>query len=162
IAASVFVLAVELARDPAHASAIRRRPWTMAFAFGLLHGLGFAGALAEAGLPRDEIPLALLGFNLGIETGRVALLACRRAAGAGRGDGGCPPTPWDRWPRSGGSSARRRSSGRLTRDSVSGQDGEREWRGMNSAGVVPRPAKPARQNFRRARLPLGRRSPDPP
>ena len=82
IAASVFVLAVELARDPGRASAIRRRPWVMAFAFGLLHGFGFAGALAEAGLPGDEIPLALLGFNLGIEAGQVAFVACVLAAGA--------------------------------------------------------------------------------
>jgi len=82
IAASVFVLAVELARDPARPSAIRRRPWAMAFAFGLLHGLGFASALAEAGLPRGEIPLALLGFNLGIEAGQVVFVGAVVAAGA--------------------------------------------------------------------------------
>jgi len=97
IAASVFVLAVELARDPARASAIRRRPWTMAFAFGLLHGLGFAGALAEAGLPRDEIPLALLGFNLGIETGQVAFVACVLAAGAALWPLVRRLPPWRRW-----------------------------------------------------------------
>src|SRR5262249_29451729 len=97
IAASVFVLAVELARDPDRASAIRRRPWTMAFAFGLLHGLGFAGALAEAGLPRDEIPLALLGFNLGIETGQVAFVACVLAAGAALWPLVRRLPPWRRW-----------------------------------------------------------------
>jgi hydrogenase/urease accessory protein HupE len=80
IAASVFVLAVELARDPTRPSAIRRRPWAMAFGFGLLHGLGFASALAEAGLPGGEIPLALLGFNLGIEAGQIAFVACVLAA----------------------------------------------------------------------------------
>ncbi|MGH7893353.1 MAG: HupE/UreJ family protein [Candidatus Binatia bacterium] len=81
IAASVFVLAVELARDPSARSAIRRRPWVMAVLFGLLHGLGFAAALAEAGLPHGEIPLALLAFNVGIEVGQalfvVVVLALR-------------------------------------------------------------------------------------
>jgi len=43
---------------------MRRVPWVLAFGFGLLHGLGFAGALAEIGLPVGEIPLALLSFNL--------------------------------------------------------------------------------------------------
>jgi hypothetical protein len=43
--------------------------------FGLLHGLGFAGALAQAGLPAGEIPLALFAFNLGIELGQLAVVA---------------------------------------------------------------------------------------
>ena len=43
--------------------------------FGLLHGLGFAGALAQAGLPAGEIPLALFAFNLGIELGQLAAVA---------------------------------------------------------------------------------------
>ena len=85
IAASVLLLAVELARLTACPTLIRRRPWTMAAVFGLLHGLGFAGALREAGLPAGEIPLALLSFNVGIELGQllfvVAVLAVRRAAG---------------------------------------------------------------------------------
>jgi len=84
IAASVLALAVELARPPAP-TFVRRRPWTMAVAFGLLHGLGFAAALREAGLPAGEIPLALLSFNLGIEVGQVlfvlGVLALWRAAG---------------------------------------------------------------------------------
>lgn len=76
IAASVFWLAVELARGrDARSSWMRRRPWLMAGSFGLLHGLGFAGALAEAGLPEGEIPLALLSFNLGIEAGQLAFVA---------------------------------------------------------------------------------------
>jgi hydrogenase/urease accessory protein HupE len=72
IAISILVLAVELA-DPRGdaASRLRRRPWELAFAFGLLHGLGFAGALAEVGLPPEEIPLSLLSFNLGIEAGQL-------------------------------------------------------------------------------------------
>ena len=85
IAASVLALAAELARRPAAPTVVRRRPWTMAAAFGLLHGLGFAGALREAGLPAGEIPLALLSFNVGIEVGQVVfvlgVLALGRAAG---------------------------------------------------------------------------------
>jgi len=84
IAASVLALAVELARPPGP-TLIRRRPWLMAGAFGLLHGLGFAAALREAGLPAGEIPLALLSFNVGIEVGQLlfvlAVLALWRAAG---------------------------------------------------------------------------------
>ena len=53
---------------------LRRAPWLMAGAFGLLHGLGFAGALAEVGLPSGEIPLALLAFNVGIELGQLAFV----------------------------------------------------------------------------------------
>jgi hydrogenase/urease accessory protein HupE len=79
IALSIVLLAAELLREePAErgARAARlRRPWAMAFVFGLLHGLGFAGALAALGLPPAEIPLALLAFNLGIELGQVAFVA---------------------------------------------------------------------------------------
>ncbi|TDJ07902.1 MAG: HupE/UreJ family protein [Deltaproteobacteria bacterium] len=82
IALSVFVLAVELARgETAQPTLMRRFPWVMALLFGLLHGLGFAGALREVGLPAAEIPLALLSFNLGIELGQLlfvfAILALR-------------------------------------------------------------------------------------
>ena len=56
-------------------------PWIVAFSFGLLHGFGFAGALAEVGLPQTAIPLALLTFNVGVEVGQllfvVAVLAVR-------------------------------------------------------------------------------------
>jgi hydrogenase/urease accessory protein HupE len=48
-----------------------RAPWLVAFTFGLLHGFGFAGALAEIGLPQNEIPLALLMFNIGVEAGQL-------------------------------------------------------------------------------------------
>jgi hydrogenase/urease accessory protein HupE len=76
IALSVFVLAVELSRAPSTPpSLLRRRPWLMAFAFGLLHGLGFASALREVGLPAGDVPLALFAFNLGIEIGQVAFVA---------------------------------------------------------------------------------------
>lgn len=76
IAASILVLAVDLTRsEAARPSRLRRSPWAIAGLFGLLHGLGFAAALAEAGLPQDEIPLALLSFNLGIELGQLAFVA---------------------------------------------------------------------------------------
>ncbi|MDJ0853473.1 MAG: HupE/UreJ family protein [Myxococcota bacterium] len=73
IACSVFWLAVELARPVRGPAA--RRPWAMAALFGLLHGLGFAGALAEVGLPQADIPLALFSFNVGIEIGQLAFVA---------------------------------------------------------------------------------------
>jgi hydrogenase/urease accessory protein HupE len=52
-----------------------RKPWLVAFAFGLVHGLGFAGALAELGLPQNAVPLALATFNLGVELGQVGFVA---------------------------------------------------------------------------------------
>ena len=52
----------------------RRRPWLVAVGFGLLHGLGFAGALSEVGLPQEEIPMALFSFNVGIELGQLAVI----------------------------------------------------------------------------------------
>ncbi len=58
-----------------HPSLTARWPWLVAFAFGLLHGFGFAGALSEVGLPQHAIPLALLFFNLGVEVGQLAFVA---------------------------------------------------------------------------------------
>jgi hydrogenase/urease accessory protein HupE len=75
IAASVLVLAVELARDePDDGTWMRRHPWPMSLGFGLLHGMGFASALREVGLPSGEIPMALLSFNLGIELGQLVFV----------------------------------------------------------------------------------------
>ncbi len=75
IACSILVLALELSRkDDLANHLLRRRPWVVAFAFGLLHGAGFASALAEAGLPLGEIPLALFSFNAGIEAGQFAFV----------------------------------------------------------------------------------------
>ena len=81
IAASIFVLAVELSRsrDPDALSGhwIPGHSWLVAVGFGLLHGMGFAGALSEVGLPQGDIPLALLSFNVGIELGQIAfVLVC--------------------------------------------------------------------------------------
>ena len=73
IALSIFVLAVELAR-PGKGGLFSKYPWWLAGGFGLLHGMGFAGALAEVGLPQAELPLALLFFNIGIELGQLAFI----------------------------------------------------------------------------------------
>lgn len=74
IALSVLALAVELARGEEHGRSASL-PWLLAGGFGLLHGLGFAGALLEAGLPEGEIFTALLAFNLGIEVGQALFVA---------------------------------------------------------------------------------------
>jgi len=76
IALSVMFVAAEILRA-AHGrtSLTARVPWVVAFVFGLLHGLGFAGALREVGLPQTDIPLALLFFNVGVEVGQLAFIA---------------------------------------------------------------------------------------
>jgi len=75
IALSIVFLAIELVRGDARHTVARLYPWLVAFTFGLLHGLGFAGALAEVGLPHGEIPLALFAFNVGVELGQLAFVA---------------------------------------------------------------------------------------
>jgi len=67
----VFVAAEILRRDRGQEGIAVRSPWVVALCFGLLHGLGFAGALSEIGLPEGHIPLALLFFNLGVEAGQL-------------------------------------------------------------------------------------------
>ncbi len=75
IALSIVFLAVEVVkRDPARPRLSERIPWVVAFLFGLLHGFGFAGALAEIGMPEGEVPVALLTFNLGVEAGQLAIV----------------------------------------------------------------------------------------
>ena len=74
IALSIVFLAVEIARGTRE-TLTRRLPWLVAFAFGLLHGFGFAGALREIGLPEGEVPAALLSFNLGVEAGQLLVIA---------------------------------------------------------------------------------------
>ena len=75
IALSIVLVAAEIVREQRGArSFASRRPWTVAFTFGLLHGFGFAGALNELGLPENAIPLALLFFNLGVEAGQVLFI----------------------------------------------------------------------------------------
>ena len=53
----------------------RERRWMMAFLFGLIHGFGFASVLTDLGLPKDALVLALVGFNVGVETGQLAIVA---------------------------------------------------------------------------------------
>jgi hydrogenase/urease accessory protein HupE len=75
IALSIVLVAVEIVNARrGRPSAALRRPWLVAFCFGLLHGFGFAGALAEVGLPHHAIPIALLFFNLGVETGQLVFV----------------------------------------------------------------------------------------
>jgi hypothetical protein len=72
ISLSIMLLAVEVVRKSVgDATLSERYPWLIAFTFGLVHGLGFAGALSQIGVPPDEVPLALLMFNVGVETGQV-------------------------------------------------------------------------------------------
>ena len=82
IAASILLLAVELATKARGAA--QRWPASVAFAFGLLHGFGFAGALAETGLPDHARGWALAAFNVGVEAGQLifvlALMAVLRYA----------------------------------------------------------------------------------
>ncbi len=72
ISLSIVLLAVEAVHKSGGALTMAERyPWIVAFTFGLVHGLGFAGALSEIGVPQNEVPLALLMFNVGVETGQV-------------------------------------------------------------------------------------------
>ena len=74
IALSIVLLAVELAghvRHPQQPTLTLRKPWLVAFVFGLLHGFGFAGALSEIGLPQAARGWALFLFNLGVEIGQL-------------------------------------------------------------------------------------------
>lgn len=75
IAASIYLLAIGLARKGTKPTFIERQPWGVAGLFGLLHGLGFAGALNAVGLPVGDIPLALFAFNVGIEVGQLLFVA---------------------------------------------------------------------------------------
>ncbi|MEM6723246.1 MAG: HupE/UreJ family protein [Bacteroidota bacterium] len=75
IALSIVFLAREyLLLQQGQKSLSAERPWIVALAFGLLHGLGFAGALREIGLPKGEVLSALLSFNIGVELGQIAFV----------------------------------------------------------------------------------------
>jgi hydrogenase/urease accessory protein HupE len=83
VALSIAFLAAELLHPPGEEKRLTERyPWAVAFAFGLLHGLGFARALLEIGLPAGDVPLALLAFNLGVEAGQILFIAVVLALGA--------------------------------------------------------------------------------
>ena len=75
IALSILFVAAEIIHwRQGKPGVTRRKPWLVAFTFGLLHGFGFAGALTEIGLPEHAIPLALLFFNLGVEAGQLLFI----------------------------------------------------------------------------------------
>jgi hydrogenase/urease accessory protein HupE len=81
IALSILFLASELIKvNRGLPSLTARYPWIVAFTFGLLHGFGFAGALADVGLPQNEVPLALLMFNVGVEIGQLLFISVILAA----------------------------------------------------------------------------------
>lgn len=72
IALSIVFLALEIIKNQnGQETLTSRKPWLVAFSFGLLHGFGFAGALADIGLPQQDIPLALAFFNIGVEIGQL-------------------------------------------------------------------------------------------
>jgi hydrogenase/urease accessory protein HupE len=97
VALSIVILAVELARHAfGKAGVTTRYPWLIAFAFGLLHGCAFAGALAEVGLPSQAIPLALFLFNVGVEIGQLLFIAAAWLALAGVKRLMREPQPWTR------------------------------------------------------------------
>jgi hypothetical protein len=95
IASSIAFVAVEIVRLwQGHEGLTARAPWVVAFTFGLLHGLGFAGALSEVGLPEGQIPAALLFFNIGVEIGQLLFIAAMLSLGAAIRR---IPIPWPRW-----------------------------------------------------------------
>lgn len=75
VALSIVFVACELAPGRRADTLTRRKPWLIAFSFGLLHGMAFAGALAQIGLPAKAAPQALLLFNLGVEIGQLIFIA---------------------------------------------------------------------------------------
>ena len=76
IALSIVFVAAEIVRGLRGKPGLTARaPWIVAFSFGLLHGFGFAGALAEVGLPQKAIPVALVTFNVGVELGQLIFVA---------------------------------------------------------------------------------------
>ena len=75
IALSILFVAYEALRKNSNPSGLaQRKPWLVAFSFGLLHGLGFAGGLSAAGLPAAHIPLALGFFSAGVEVGHFSFV----------------------------------------------------------------------------------------
>jgi hydrogenase/urease accessory protein HupE len=82
IALSIVFVAAEIVHGMQGKPGLTARaPWTVAFSFGLLHGFGFAGALAEVGLPQTAIPVALLMFNVGVEIGQLLFVAAALLVG---------------------------------------------------------------------------------
>ena len=63
----------------------QRYPWVVAFGFGLIQGLGFAGVLSQVGIPEHEVPLSLFMFSLGVQTGQIFFVTIVALALAGIG-----------------------------------------------------------------------------
>ena len=133
IALSIAYVAVENLTT----SRLRRHRVALVFAFGLLHGLGFAGALSALALPRSQFLLALVGFNVGVEAGQIAVVALALAASA----------PWHRspsstagscWCRARSPSPRSGSSGRSNASSAR-DDGVRESAPARRTDLATRP-----------------------
>jgi hydrogenase/urease accessory protein HupE len=80
IALSIVLACAECLRPSD--SLANRMPWLVTFVFGLLHGMGFASALIETGLPEQHVPSALLFFNVGVELGQLVTIAAFLAVGA--------------------------------------------------------------------------------
>ncbi|MCK5814550.1 MAG: HupE/UreJ family protein [Flavobacteriaceae bacterium] len=75
IALSIIFLAVEIVKNQDGKETLTsKKPWLVAFTFGLLHGFGFAGALSDIGLPQQDIAFALAFFNVGVEIGQIAFV----------------------------------------------------------------------------------------
>jgi hydrogenase/urease accessory protein HupE len=95
IALSIVFVAREITEAAqGRAGLTAKRPWIVALTFGLLHGLGFAGALSEVGLPEAAIPVALFSFNIGVEIGQLAFVA---AAMVVMGTSTRAIIAWPRW-----------------------------------------------------------------
>ncbi|MBW2370750.1 MAG: HupE/UreJ family protein [Deltaproteobacteria bacterium] len=95
IALSILFLGPEIVRVwRGQTSLTIRHPWVVAFAFGLLHGFGFAGGLSTIGLPNNEIAMSLLFFNLGVESGQLLFVALIFAI---RGSFRTLAFRWPRW-----------------------------------------------------------------
>jgi hypothetical protein len=104
IALSIVFVAAEIVRGrQGHRGITARAPWIVALTFGLMHGLGFAGGLSEAGLPDGHIPTALLFFSIGVETGHflfvgvvLSLIALGRRVASRLTPLGHPQSAWIR------------------------------------------------------------------
>jgi HupE / UreJ protein len=97
IALSILFVACEIVKGPqAPSSLAQRKPWLVAFVFGLLHGLGFAGGLSDAGLPAGHIPLALGLFSAGVEIGHFSFVAVAVAVVATLRRWNFAPSAWVR------------------------------------------------------------------
>lgn len=84
VALSIMFVASEIIRSNRGSRDLSSRyPWLISFIFGLLHGFGFGGALRDIGLPQQDVPLALLTFNLGVEAGQLIFVGLALAAFAG-------------------------------------------------------------------------------